>query len=112
MHKFRDMNPAFKTWTLPAAAQIVSACLGGAVGKDDVGRAHRLIREVFTRAIIFKDPLCVFCKASLVCLLFILIRKSFCYKSELLKAFFHASQVAVKNFNPGKDTDHKDSQSA
>lgn len=102
MHKFRDTNPTFKTWTLPGSCTNIVSASGGAIRKNGFGRANRQTWEVFTEAIIFKDPLCVSCKASLVCLHFILIKESFCYKSEHLKAFFHASQVVVKNANVKK----------
>lgn len=115
-HEFRDVNPTFKTFKIPplkpfqAAAQILSARLGRAIKKNGFGRANGQIWEVFTEAIIFKGPLCVSCKASLVCLHFILIRALLLQKWTP-KSFFHASQVVVKNANTEKDTDHKNCQS-
>lgn len=112
MYKFRDVNPTFKTWILPGLCTNIVSTYSKAIRKNSLGRARRYVWEVFTEATMFKDPLCVSCKASVVCLHFILIKESFCYKSKHLKAFFHASQAVVKNVNTETGTDHKNSQNA
>lgn len=106
-----------RVWIPPlkrGSCQLHKYCqhIWGTISKNAVIRANRQIWAAFTEAIVFKDPLSVFCKASFVHLHFILIKESFCYRSEHLKAFSHTSLAVVKNANTEEDTDHKNSQSA